>query len=311
MIAIGAPVRRLVLAALCLTTVGAAWGDPPPDLIDECDVAPGPDRPDWCLDQGQPGTPGDPDPVGLPQQPNRPDDAPPCGWVTVPTGVVPLHSTRPVHLTNGRPPEGVEVIWQGWCYDAPDFPAADFRGPFRWLPVGDPVLVTPADVAAGIYESMQGRMPDPAVVSSPPAGADAVVGVPVFVTVTNWQPEIVERGTLLGDTVTVTATAQLMLNSGESGAAASTCAGPGSRYDPALGDIWVQAAAPGACTLTYERRTGVSGRPEQWASTVTVRWSITWSASSGESDVFPAVDRTVPLPRSVDEVQAIVIGGED
>jgi hypothetical protein len=41
-----------------------------------------------------------------------------------------------------------------------------------------------------------------------------------------------------------------------------------------------------------------------------VTWSISWSASSGESASMPSVTRTTSLPRAVEEVQAPVVGGE-
>ncbi|MGH9211741.1 MAG: hypothetical protein ACRD2C_13805 [Acidimicrobiales bacterium] len=226
--------------------------------------------------------------------------------MTIPAEVVPPeNSTRPAIFANGRPPEGLEVVWQGWCYT--EAFAANFRGPFRWLPADGADPVTAADVAAAAYERLRGRLPEPVVVTSPPVGTEAIVDVPVFVTVTNWQGALVEQGPLLGDTVTVTATPEVVLSPAEPGAGARVCAGPGNSYDPAAGDLWVQAAQPGACTHTYLRRTGVEGRPDQWPSTVTVRWSIRWSATSGETGTFAVVNQVVSLPRAVGEVQAVLV----
>lgn len=263
----------------------------------------------WCLEQGESGGGG---PVSTPPSGGRPTGERPCGWVTVPADVVPPATTsRPVILTNGRPPEGEDVIWQGWCYkQRPGSPVYYFQGPFRWLPVGDPAaVVTLEDVAADAYEAIQGRMPEPTVVTSPPAGVDAVVDVPVFLTVTNWQVELVETGDLLGDVVTVRATPALVFSPAESGAEAVVCSGPGRVYDAALGDLWAQAAAPDACTYTYRHRTGVDGRPVEWPSVLTVRWSISWTSESGDGGVFPVVDRSEPIPRGVGEVQAVVVPG--
>lgn len=284
--------------------------------IDECDANP---APDWCLQDQLPGS----------SSPSDNDDSPPvretgaaptCGWETLPPGEVgglprgaspqpglpvSLASGSSGSLTNGVPTPGLEVVWQGWCYSAPRDPADLVL--LRWVPVGTPA--TAIDVALGVLERLEGRMPDPVVVSSPPVGVDAVVEVPVFVSVTNWQAELIETGDLLGNIVTVRATADVLVNPAEPGSTAQTCAGPGTPYDPAGGDLWVQAAAPGACTLTYHLRTGAEGRPEQWPSTVTVRWSISWSATSGESGAFPVVERVVSLPRGVGEVQAVVVSG--
>jgi hypothetical protein len=276
-----------------------------PGFVDPCTDS----SADWCLESDEPaevGAPTDPGNGGGPGQP-----APECGWANVPESTVPLPtSSRPYILTNGRPPEGLEVVWQGWCYDA-DAPGFQyFRGPFRWLPVGEPVpVLTPEDVAAEAYDRLQGRMPDPAVVTNPAPGVDAVVGVPVFVTVTNWQSQLVETDDLLGDLVTVQARPVAVVEPGEPDAPAVTCDGPGRGYDPAAGDLWAQAASPGACTATYHRRTGVDGRPDEWASVVTVRWSIQWWSESGGGGEFPDVSRSVAIPRGVDEVQTVVVDG--
>jgi hypothetical protein len=232
-----------------------------------------------------------------------------CGWETVPAEVVPpASSTRPVILANGRPPEGQAVVWQAWCYSR-RVALQQFRGPFRWLPAGDAASLTAEDVARAAYDRLKGRMPTPEVVTTPPPGVEAVVDVPVFVTITNWQTEIVDGGDLLGNAVTVRATPALLVDPAEPGASAFECSGPGRPYDPAGGDLWQQAAADGACTHTYRHRTDVDGRGQEWPSTVTVRWTITWSADSGEGGTFPAVNRTVSIPRSVDEVQAVVVEG--
>lgn len=276
-----------------------------PGYVDPCTDS----TADWCLDRdvsADPNAPSDPGGGGG----GGGEPAPECGWVNVPESTVPQpSSSRPYILTNGRPPEGLEVVWQGWCYD-PNAGFQYFRGPFRWLPVGEPApALTLDDVAAAAYERLEGRLPDPVVVTNPAVGVDAVVDVPVFVTVTNWQPQLVETDDLLGDLVTVQATPVVVVEPGEPGAPAVTCDGQGRVYDPAGGDLWEQAVAPGACTYTHQRRTGVDGRPAEWASTITVRWSIDWSSESGDGGTFPEVNRSVAVPRGVDEVQAVVVDG--
>jgi len=303
-------VKRPVATGLVVLTalwpgVAAAQTGESPGGISPCDVAPA----DWCLDREEPGQ-GSAPPTSAPDSPG-PDGEPPCGWVNVPAEIVPPpSSSRPYVLTNGRPPEGFEVVWQGWCYDAaPDAPQ-DFRGPFRWFPDTEraPTL-TLEDIAADAYERLEGRMPEPTVVTSPPAGVDAVVDVPVFVQVTNWQPELVETGDLLGDAVTVRATPVVVFESGEPGAEPVVCNGPGRAYDPAAGDLWDQAVAPGACTYTYRQRTGAEDRPAQWSSVVTVRWSIEWWSESGDGGEFPEVPRPLAIARGVDEVRSVVVSG--
>ena len=82
------------------------------------------------------------------------------------------------------------------------------------------------------------------------------------------------------------------------------------RYDLAAGDLWAQASQSSACTFTYGMRSGIEARPDKWPSTVTVRWTITWSSTDGGGGTFPTVDRTVAIPRAVREVQTIVTSGE-
>jgi hypothetical protein len=170
-------------------------------------------------------------------------------------------------------------------------------------------VITPIDVATGVYQQMQGRMPAPVVESDPARGVASIVAVPVFVTVTNWRPAFAVTRTLAGIVVTVRATPTLVFASGEPGAGVQTCAGPGRLFDPHRGSLWAQAALPDACTHTYLHRTGVDGRPNAWPGSVTVQWTITWSAGDGTGGSFPLVNRTVPLPRAVSEVQAVVVPG--
>jgi hypothetical protein len=264
----------------------------------------------WCLEQREQDTPPAPAEDTATRQGGDATTAPPCGWVTVPAERIPsANSTRPAVFTNGRPPEGLDVIWQGWCYREPTI-GSDFRGPFRWLPVEEadpPAIPTAEEVAAEAYEAVRGRVPEPVVATSPPLGVDAVVDVPVFVTVTNWEDEIVETRPLLDDTVTVTATPELVIHPAEQGVESVACHGAGRPYDPTGDDLWAQAAAPGACTYAYQHRTGVDRRPDLWPSTVVVRWSIAWSSTSGETGVFPAVEQTVSVSRGVTEVQAVLV----
>lgn len=307
--------RRLALASLCLGAVAAARQVPaePPDRINPCEDS----SADWCLQEIEPA-------VSRPAVPERRSGGrsrrvvePECGWVSLPVDRVPGSAverrsdsiggeSRPAIFVNGQPTPGAEVSWQAWCYDAETL---GYRGPFRWVPVGAeaPVLPTPEEVAEEAYEAIRGRLPGPVVGTSPPVGVEATVDVPVFVWVTNWQDEVVETRDLLDDLVTVTARPALVLDPAEPGAGAVACSGAGRPYDPAGGDLWVQAAAPGACAYAYRYRTGVEGRPALWPSTVVVRWSISWSATSGEGGEFPVVDRSVSIPRGVTEVQSVLV----
>jgi hypothetical protein len=209
-------------------------------------------------------------------------------------------------VQNGAPPPGVKVTWQAMCFNEANG-GGTYGGPFRWVaPAAAP---TPVVVAQGAYEQMQGRMPDPEVSTDPPLGTGSIVNVPVFVSVTNWQPAFSITRVLAGVPVTVTATPQLVFDPAEPGAGPQLCAGAGRPYDPNGPGLWAQAAAPGACTHIYRYRTGVDGRPAAGAGTVTVRWSISWLAGDGSGGLFPVVNRTTAVPRSVDEVQTVVVSG--
>lgn len=234
-----------------------------------------------------------------------PTEPPPCGWEDVPASVaVPWISSGGVE--NGAPPVGVTVTWQAWCFNEASA-GAPYGGPFRWI--GPASVVKPVDVAQGLYEQMQGRMPTPVVETNPQVGTASIVNVPVFVFVSNWQSAFTVHQDLGGVPVTVTATPQLVFDSGEIGSGAEQCNGAGRRYDPNGGALAAQAAVPGACTHIYTHRTGVEGRPNAWPGTVTVQWTITWAAGDGSGGGFPLVNRTIAVPRSVDEVQSVVVPG--
>ncbi len=51
----------------------------------------------------------------------------------------------------------------------------------------------------------------------------------------------------------------------------------------------------------------MAGRPEAWPGTVTVTWDLTW-AGGGRTGTLPSVTKSAPAPRSVAEVQAVVVG---
>lgn len=222
-----------------------------------------------------------------------------CYWVTIPDDL----SEDPTiwfdfDLT--PPPEGVTVVWQSWeCSDG----SATFA--FRWV-----IPATPANLAALARGQVMGLMPQPSINSSPPVGTASIVEVPVFVEVTNWTGVITDSECAGGLCVTVTATPQLTFTPAEAGSSPVTCAGSGTRYDPDGAPIEQQASADGACAYAYRLRTGVEGRPTHWPGSVSVTWTISWTATTGASGSLPAVTRTTSLPRAVREVQTVVVRGE-
>lgn len=301
----GSP-RRLAALAVAIGAAGAltVLGPAPASAIPSpCSQGPGQD---YCVNASHPGGSGPTKPVAAGPGGSKQSSPPPaCGWETVAASIAEPWITAGA-VINGAPPAGAAVTWQAYCISQ-STAGATYGGPYRWVAAAP--VITPADIAQGLYESMKGRMPDPVVVTNPPRGTASVIGVPVFVFVSNWQPALSASQDLAGVLVTVRARPQLLFNPGESGSGARSCNGPGRRYDPAGGDLWEQASAPGACTHVYRHRTGAEGRPAAWPGTVTVRWSINWSASDGSGGSFPVVNRTTAVPRAVEEVQTVVVSG--
>jgi hypothetical protein len=180
----------------------------------------------------------------------------------------------------------------------------------RWLPPGTaaPAPPSPEEVADALWLEIRDTLRDPAVEATPAVGEPAVVDIPTFVYVTNWQGEFSRSRCEVGVCVELTATPTLVFDPGEPGAEARQCDPPGTRFDPdpRAPSPDQQAAPPGACTHTYQRRTGVGDRPDVWTGVVSVPWDVEWAApgtdASGEYDLTLSTD----LPRDVDEVQTVV-----
>jgi hypothetical protein len=166
---------------------------------------------------------------------------------------------------------------------------------------------TPAEVAADVWVRVKATLLDPQVVSSPPGATPAFIYVPTFVAVANWQGVITEPGCQQGVCVTLTATPALTFQPGEPRAEAIACAGSGTVYDPAL-DPEVQASQPGACTHTFTHRTRGDGAT--WPGTVSITWTIGWVGPGGVPGSLPDFTLSAALPRQVDEVPSVVVGGE-
>lgn len=243
----------------------------------------------YCIewDVPTPGNPGGPGGGGRAE----------CYWATIPEDLA-EDPTIWVDFGLEQPPEGMEIVWQSWeCSDG----RTTFD--FRWV-----IPATPANLASIARGRLVGELPQPSVASSPPIGTASILGVPVFVEVTNWTGVVSESECAGGLCVTVTATPALSFAPGESGSTTVSCAGSGSRYTPGASPV-AQAAAPGACAYAYRLRSGVGGRPAQWPGSVSVTWTISWTASSGVSGSLASITRSTAVPRGVEEVQTVVVRG--
>lgn len=164
---------------------------------------------------------------------------------------------------------------------------------------------TPEEVAADVLVRVSERLLRPDLATSPAPGTAAIVDVPTFVAVDNWQGALEEEDCERGVCVTLTATPTLRFDPGEPGASVIECDPPGTRFDPDGESPEDQAAAEGACAHTYSRRTGVGSRPDEWTGVVSVEWEVSW-VSGATSGSFDPVVLSADVPRPVDEVTGVV-----
>jgi len=126
------------------------------------------------------------------------------------------------------------------------------------------------------------------------------VSLPVWLWVEpgSWAP-VSATATVGGLSVTATATpTQVLWTTGDGNGV--WCAGPGTPWRPGT-DPW--AASP-TCSYAYPRSSG--GQPgEVYQLRATVTWSVTWTASTGQTGVRPALTTTATVAVRVVEAQAI------
>ncbi len=303
-----APLTALTLAlagsAIAVALPLPASAAPPP-----CDRA-------YCVEDEItiPGDPAEPTPRNEPRPVNdapAPDGgAPRCTWVSDP-GRLPGGDGGPGAFPDvgARPTDDAYLIFER-C-------DGELTGSVQWATPADPApgspagpapaAPTPEQLAATIRVRLEGDLPDPVVATSPPAGEPAVVNHPTFLAIDNWTGVVTDRECAFLLCVTVTATPQLAWSPGEPDAPTLSCAGSGTTFDPAGGSPQSQAARPRACAYAYQARTGAAGRPNEWPGEATVTWTLTWTSTSGAGGDLPPITRSTDVPRSVDEVQAIVV----
>jgi len=219
------------------------------------------------------------------------------------TVCVPWSEANPGHdpnlLTPGEPGEEAYQC-------VPYINGAPVLGPYlpTWLGPGDPPPPSPAEVAADIWADVSGTLQDPRAVGYPAEGTPALLDVPSFVSVANWQDGFDQSGCddVTGTVcVTITATPALTFDPGD-GADPIPCPPGGTVYDPAAGSPREQAE--GACAHAYPRRTGVADRPAAWRAEVTVTWTVSWEGA-GQSDTLAPIALVDTFDREVEEVQSV------
>jgi hypothetical protein len=267
-------------------------------VLNPCSHQPGTTSP------GGPGSTGGPGGTGGGGNNNEP---PPCpdwrplgGYDSVPAHI------RPYSWDEA--PEGSTFYYDA-CTSPNGFGPGSttmWAGPGEPAPV--PIPPTPQEVAEDLWAQIFETLDAPDLVTWPDEGDQAILDVPSFVAVTNWEAPIADSLCDTGVCVSLTATPRLQWDPGEPGADVVACAAGGTRFDPGGADPDDQASAPGACAYTYERRTGVRGRPEAWAGEVRVIWSVHWEETAGGASDDFEVTLSTELARQVDEVQTVVEG---
>lgn len=149
-------------------------------------------------------------------------------------------------------------------------PPPEYTYDLRYIPLRSSNVAEALDLVEEARRQLQ--LPEPAINMSPPATADSVVHVPVFLWVPAdaWQPEEA-TAEIPGVTVTVKAEPQRVIWTMGDGAQVE-CPGPGEAWDPSL----PEEAQPSSCRYTY-RSTSVGQSGERFPVTATVYWKASWT----------------------------------
>lgn len=143
--------------------------------------------------------------------------------------------------------------------------------------------------------------PTPGLASSPPLGADLLVGFPTwFWTDTPWTP-LTATATLAGVTATVTATPTRFTVDPGDRSGIVTCTGPG--------EAWTSGSDPdqSSCAHTYTRRSTSTAAPDgTYGVVATITWTVTWQATNGEAGELDPIETTTTRPVVVREAQALL-----
>jgi hypothetical protein len=152
-------------------------------------------------------------------------------------------------------------------------------------------------IARQVYEEVPLVFPEPH--TSPPTGAPQLVGFPIWL----WVDDTVWRtfdasASVAGVTVTVVAQPREV----------RWDMGDGTRLTCSQGTAWNPGGPAGQTTDCSHVYQFVSDHEPggKYAATVTVVWTVTWSASTGESGTLPDATRSTSFELDVTERQAVI-----
>jgi hypothetical protein len=156
-------------------------------------------------------------------------------------------------------------------------------------------------IARQVYDEVPLVVPQPH--TSPPADAQQLVGFPVWLWVdgTVWR-SFEAHASIAGVSVSVVAQPKTLTWDMGDGTSLS-CAGPGIAWTDATPD-----GQQSECSHVYQF---VSDRQPsgRYPARVTVAWTVTWSASTGESGTLPEASRSTTFSLDVGERQAVITYG--
>jgi hypothetical protein len=168
------------------------------------------------------------------------------------------------------PPPGQQGRWFTVACKRPDSPDYTYR--LRYIPLRSLQATQAIDLAEEARRQLQ--LPEPEIRTSPPAGTDSVVGVPVYLWLPPeaWQAEEA-TAEIPGVVVTVRAVPDRTIWDMGNGDQV-VCLGPGEAWDPSL----PEDAQPATCRYSY--RATSAGQPgERFTVTATVYWKASWSVA--------------------------------
>lgn len=181
------------------------------------------------------------------------------------------------------------------------------REAFRYRPptAGRPAAATAAvapvvdvmTIVRQVYAEVPLALPVPH--TSPPVDADQLVGFPIWM----WVDGAVWRtfdasASVSGVTVTVVATPKALRWDMGDGTVVS-CAGPGT--------AWTEGSGEGRSDCSHIYQYVSAHQPDgRYHASVTVSWSVSWSASTGESGTLPDASRSAGFDLNVVERQAVI-----